>query len=356
VPRGGHIVIEVRDDGRGLDVARIKAKAVEKGLATAEGLASMPDHRAFDFIFEAGFSTAQQVTAVSGRGVGMDVVRRNIEKIGGTVEVQSTRGVGSTFRIKIPLTLAIMSALIVGVRGQAFAIPQIGVLELVRIADGNRRLVENVTGALFYRLRDQLLPLVRLDGVLGLPAAAEVEGSIVVCQLGASRFGLIVDAIYDTHEIVVKPVGRMVKAIRVYAGTSILGDGRVILILDIPGIAQAAEVLDRGEGMHMAEDGSSQGEKDVGASLLLFEAGVEAPRAVPLSLVSRLEEFALKDLEWADGRWVVQYREALLPVIPGSDHIDMRARYPRPVIVFSIGGQGMGLAVDAIKDIVHERI
>ena len=355
---GGHIVIEIRDDGKGLDVDRIRKKAVERGVATEEAVADMPDHRVFEFIFEAGFSTAQQVTAVSGRGVGMDVVRRNIEKIGGTIEVNSTVGRGSNFRIKIPLTLAIMSALIVGVRGQSFAIPQIGVLELVRIAEGNRQQVENVNGALFYRLRDQLLPLVRLDGVLGFQeVSSEAEGSIVVCQLGASRFGVIVDAIHDTHEIVVKPVGRMVKGVRVYAGTTILGDGRVIMILDIPGIAQAADVLTRGQEDHSRADADEVEESgDAGSALLLFDAGVEAPRAVQLSQVSRLEEFAAKDIEWADGRWVVQYRGKLLPLVAGSDRIEMRAKDPRQVVVFSDGTQSMGLAVDAIRDIIQHQI
>ncbi len=326
-----------------------------RGLVTADVAADMPDHRVFEFIFEAGFSTAEQVTAVSGRGVGMDVVSRNVEKIGGTIEVHSRPGRGSTFRIKIPLTLAIMSALIVGVRGQSFAIPQIGVLELVHINEANRHMVENVNGALFYRLRDQLLPLVRLDSVLGFQDEREGQGSIVVCQLGASRFGVIVDAIHDTHEIVVKPVGRMVKGVRVYAGTTILGDGRVIMILDVPGIAQAADVLSRGQEQ-LAGSTRTPRTTERTTALLLFDAGGDAPRAVPLSQVSRLEEFAVADIERADGRWVVQYRGKLLPLIPASDAVEMRAVDPRPVIVFSDGHQSLGLAVERIRDIVQHAL
>jgi two-component system, chemotaxis family, sensor kinase CheA len=350
---GGHIVIEIRDDGKGLDVEGIRRKAVERGLIGEEEAAALPEHRVFDFIFEPGFSTAQQVTAVSGRGVGMDVVRRNIEQIGGAVEVSSTLGEGTTFRIKIPLTLAIMSALIVGVRGQSFAVPQIGVLELVRVEGANEHLVEDVNGALFYRLRDHLLPLVRLDRVLGFDPSEGVP-SILVCQVGASRFGLIVDAVLDTHEIVVKPVGRMVKGVRAYTGTTILGDGQVIMILDVPGIAQTTDVLSRTRkeaGMASDEDRRRSGRD---ASLLVFDAGTPAPRAVPLSQVARLEEFSSDQIEWVDDRWVVQYRGQLLPLLPASEEIDMRGMDPRPAIVFSDGVHPMGLAVDAIRDIVNE--
>lgn len=351
---GGHIVIEIRDDGKGLDVEAIRSKAIERGLVSEAEASDLSDHRMCDFIFQAGFSTAKQVTAVSGRGVGMDVVRRNIEEIGGTVEVRSTPGEGTTLRIKIPLTLAIMSALIVGVRGQSFAVPQIGVLELVRIGEGNEHLIENVSDSQFYRLRDQLLPLVRLDTVLGLPTEDERVPNILVCQVGASRFGLIVDAILDTHEIVVKPVGRLVKGVRAYTGTTILGDGRVIMILDVPGIAQTTEVLAHSQGPSDADAAASDSQS--GTSLLVFDAGVAAPRAVPLSQVARLEEFALADIEWVDSRWVVQYRDELLPLLPASEGIQMSELDPRPVIVFSDGEMSMGLAVDHIQDIIQEEV
>ncbi len=352
---GGHIVIEIRDDGKGLDVEGIRRKAVDRGLIGQEEASVLPEHRVFDFIFEPGFSTAQQVTAVSGRGVGMDVVRRNIEQIGGAVEVSSTLGEGTTFRIKIPLTLAIMSALIVGVRGRSFAVPQIGVLELVRVEGSNEHLVENVNGALFYRLRDHLLPLVELDRVLGFEPAQGVP-SILVCQVGACRFGMIVDAVLDTHEIVVKPVGRMVKGVRAYTGTTILGDGQVIMILDVPGIAQTTDVLSRTrkEDHRACAEDESYGGRD--ESLLIFDAGTSAPRAVPLSQVARLEEFSSDQIEWVDERWVVQYRGQLLPLLPASGEIEMRGMDPRPVIVFSDGIHPMGLAVDAIRDIVNEAV
>jgi two-component system chemotaxis sensor kinase CheA len=357
---GGHIVIEVRDDGRGLNVEAIRRKAVERGVASQEEVDALPDHRVFEFIFDAGFSTAAKITAVSGRGVGMDVVRRNIEQIGGTVEVDSELGAGTTFRIKIPLTLAIMSALIVGSGSESFAVPQVGVLELVRISDENRKLLEDVNGSSFYRLRDSLLPLVRLDRVLELAGADEtdsvVRGSIVVCQVGASRFGLVVDEILDTEEIVVKPVGRMVKGVRTYAGTTILGDGSVIMILDVPGIAAEAEVLTRNRAGDEVQDHHEMQGMDDRASYLLFDAGTDAPRALELDQVSRLEEIPVDDIESVAGRFVVQYRGHLLPLVPASPGVQMREVSPRPVIVIGEGPQAFGIAVNEIRDILQQNI
>jgi len=355
---GGHIVIEIRDDGRGLDVGAIRRKAVERGLVGGEEAGQLPDHRVFEFIFTPGFSTARKVTAVSGRGVGMDVVRRNIEQIGGTVEVRSTLGRGTVFRIKIPLTLAIMSALIVGSRSQSFALPQLGVVELVRVSGTDGGMVEDVKGTLFLRLRDELLPLVRLDRILRLGSGVdEGIGYVAVCQVGASRFGLIVDAILDTHEIVVKPVGRMIQSQRVYAGTTILGDGRVVMILDVQGIADAADVLTRSQEARAAVVGDGEEEAtEQDVALLLFDAGVEVPRAVPLSQVSRLEEFSASEIEWAADRWVVQYRGKLLPLIPASEDVRMREVDPRPVVVLSDGVHALGLAVDRIRDIVQQAV
>jgi two-component system chemotaxis sensor kinase CheA len=355
---GGHIVIEIRDDGKGLDAEAIRRKAVERGLVRAEAAAGLSDAQVFRFIFEPGFSTAEKVTSVSGRGVGMDVVRSNIEKIGGHVELSSTRGAGTQFRIKIPLTLAILSALIVGSGEQSFAIPQIGVVELVRVSDENRALIENVNGTLFYRLRETLLPLVRLADVLRVPAAGGGSESIVVCQVGAHRFGLAVEEIFDTHEIVVKPIGRMVKGIPCYSGTTILGDGRVIMILDVQGIATRTGVTEQSEGRQGAAEHAAATEAgdDERISLVLFGAGTEAPRAVPLALVSRLEKFPTASIEMADGRWLVQYRGALLPLVPASPAMDVREGTERPVIVFTDGERSMGLAVTEISDIVEDRL
>ncbi|HEX7242965.1 MAG TPA: hybrid sensor histidine kinase/response regulator, partial [Longimicrobiaceae bacterium] len=355
---GGHIVIEIRDDGRGLDVEAIRAKAVERGLARADAAAALSEAQVFRFIFEPGFSTAKAVTSVSGRGVGMDVVRSNIEKIGGTVELTSVPGRGTTFRIKIPLTLAILSALIVGTRGQCFAIPQIGVVEVVRVPEEERHRVESVNGTLFYRLRETLLPLVPLSGVLRLTDGGHGHASIVVCQVGAQRFGLAVDEIFDTHEIVVKPIGRMVKEIPCYAGTTILGDGRVIMILDVPSIAAmtgAADQAERAEASSLHALAAETADEDR-VSLVLFDSGGEPVQALPLALVSRLEKIPAADIEVADGRWLVQYRGSILPLVPASAKVEMRAAEERPVIVFTDGTRSMGLAVNAIHDIVDDRL
>ncbi|MES3032637.1 MAG: chemotaxis protein CheA [Gemmatimonadota bacterium] len=360
---GGHVVIEIVDDGAGINASRVRRKAVERGLVKADVADAMPDAQILRFIFEPGFSTAEQVTNVSGRGVGMDVVRSNIDAIGGTVELSSQPGRGTTVRIKIPLTLAIISALLVGTAGESFAVPQIGIVELVRVTEEQHTLVETVHGTQFYRLRETLLPLVPLRALLGLEAAAGSDTyNIVVCQVGEARFGLVVDDVFDTQEIVVKPVGRMIKHLQAYAGCTITGDGRVIMILDPAGIATIAQVASN-ETRDEAEQAALAAERALAAlqtdtkeSVLLFDAGYPALQAVPLSLVARLEEFPLSSLEEADGHFLVQYRGALMPVIGANAAMNLRAMDPRPVIVFSDRNRTMGLAVNEIRDIVEEHV
>lgn len=356
---GGHIVIEVRDDGRGIDPDGVRKKAVERGLVSAAEAEQMSDSRIQQYIFEPGFSTAEEVTKVSGRGVGMDVVRNNLERIGGTIELESEPGEGTTVHLEIPVTLAILSALIVGAGGESFAIPQIDVLELVRIGEDNRERIEEISGTPFYRLRDRLLPLVPLEGVLEMEEAGSFIGrSIVVCHVGRVQFGLVVDQVQDTEEIVVKPLGRMVKDVRLYGGTTILGDGSVIMILDVSAIAGEASVEAKAEEAREAEEEVElrrrREEEEDSTTMLVFEAGRDSPQAIPLALVSRLEEIPLEQIERADDRWVVQYRGAILPLVPASGELEMRASDPRPVVVFSDDDRLMGLAVESIRDIVEE--
>jgi two-component system chemotaxis sensor kinase CheA len=354
---GGHVLIEVSDDGAGLDAAKIRAKAVERGMLTREAAAALTEAQSLRLIFEPGFSTAEKVTNVSGRGVGMDVVRSNIQRIGGVVELSSRVGVGTTVRVRIPLTLAIISGLIVGVSGEWFAIPQIGIVELVRVSEG--RSIENVHGAEFLRLRDSLLPLAHLDTLLGLPRRERPQDYIiVVCQVGDSRFGLVVGEVLDTQEIVVKPVGRMVKHLEMYAGCTILGDGRVIMILDAAGLAAKARISSGSEaaatpGAAMASASTREGDRQ---TLLLLDSGLPALQGVPLSLVARLEEIPAARFERADGRWLVQYRDSLLTIVPARDGLDVTAKDPRPVVVFSDGEHAMGLAVEEIRDIVDDNV
>src|SRR3984957_4620567 len=236
---GGHIIIEISDDGRGLDLAGIKARAIEKGLASEAQLAAKSEAEICNFIFAPGFTTATKVTSISGRGVGMDVVRSNIEQIGGTVDLKSVGGAGTTFTIKIPLTLAIVSALIVEAGGERFAIPQLAVLELVRAGNNGEHRIEHIKDAPVLRLRNKLLPLVRLKEVFRLGAYDDVNGFVVVTQVGSQVFGVVVDGVFHTEEIVIKPMSSKLRHIPVFSGTTILGDGSVIMIVDPNGVAQA---------------------------------------------------------------------------------------------------------------------
>jgi len=360
---GGHVVVEISDDGAGISAARVRRKAVERGLLRADQAETLPDAQVFRLIFEPGFSTAETVTNVSGRGVGMDVVRSNIEAIGGTVELSSHEGRGTTVRIKIPLTLAIISALIVGAGGESFAIPQIGIVELVRVTEEQHALVEQVHGAHFYRLRETLLPLVSLRSLLRLgEIQRDATYNLVVCQVGEVRFGLIVEEVFDTQEIVVKPMGRLVKHLQTYAGCTITGDGRVIMILDSAGIAAMAGVAttatreDTDAASREAERLRQSAQLAQTESVLLFDAGYTALQAVPLSLVARLEEFPLASFEEADGHCLVQYRGALMTVVAANPELDLGSMDPRPVIVFRDRTRTMGVAVNAIHDIVEEHL
>jgi two-component system chemotaxis sensor kinase CheA len=354
---GGHIIIEVGDDGRGLAVEKIRAKALSQGLATEQELAGMGERDIQRFIFRAGFSTAAAVTSVSGRGVGMDVVRTNVEKIGGTIDLRSREGKGTTFLIKIPLTLAIVSALIVEAGGERFAIPQIGVVELVRAGDG----VAHIKDAPVLRLRDRLLPLVSLSRLLRLderPGEADGGGFVVVTQVGQNLFGIIVDRVFDTEEIVVKPVAPILRHVTMFSGNTILGDGSVIMILDPNGIARATGVGAEGvqeEARRGAAISSASSSERM--SLLLFRAGDGAPRAVPLGLVARLEDLPGERIEMSHGRPVVQYRGALMPLVPMSDSWMPPAPGSRQaVLVFNDGDRAMGLAVEEILDVVEEAL
>jgi two-component system chemotaxis sensor kinase CheA len=360
---GGHILIEIADDGKGLNTARIREKAVAQGLATEAEVAAMPDAEIHRFIFRAGFSTAAAVTAVSGRGVGMDVVKTNVERIGGTIDVASTTGRGTAFTIKIPLTLAIVSALVVQVAGERFAIPQIGVLEMVRVGGSSGARIERIKDAPVLRLRDRLLPLVGLARALGLDEAegdaGDDAGFVVVTQVGASMFGLIVDDLHDTEEIVVKPVPPILRHIGVFSGNTILGDGSVIMILDPNGIARATGVTSTNATTGAAEGTGGSLRSSEKTAMLLFRAGDATPKAVPLGLVARLDDLAVEQIEYSGGVPVVQYRGQLMPLLGmGQDglHADDAERGRQTVLVFSEGDRSLGLMVDAILDVVEERL
>ncbi|HMG80804.1 MAG TPA: chemotaxis protein CheW [Xanthobacteraceae bacterium] len=355
---GGHIIIEISDDGRGLDLAGIKAKVVEKGVASEAQLAAKSEAEISNYIFAPGFTTAAKVTSISGRGVGMDVVRSNIEQIGGTVDLKSLSGAGTTFTIKIPLTLAIVSALIVEAGGERFAIPQLAVLELVRAGNNGEHRIEHIKDAPVLRLRNKLLPLVRLKEVFRLGACDNENGFVVVTQVGSQVFGIVVDGVFHTEEIVIKPMSSKLRHIPVFSGTTILGDGAVIMIIDPNGVAQAlgraAVAAARAENSELQSREEEADEDTV--SLLVFRAGSQQPKAVPLSLVTRLEEIDCRKIEISDGRHLVQYRDQLMPLLRIDGETSLKKEGAQPILVFSDQGRSMGLVADEIIDIVEERL
>lgn len=355
---GGHIIIEIGDDGRGLNVDRIRKKAIENGLATEADLEKMSEQQIHKFIFHPGFSTATAVTSVSGRGVGMDVVKTNIETIGGTIDLRTVPGEGSTFIIKIPLTLAIISALIVEAAGERYAIPQLAVVELVRVQSNSEHKIEHIKDTPVLRLRNKLLPLIHLSKLLGLDdggAMTDHTGFIVVTQVGALNFGIVVDSVFHTEEIVVKPMSSRLRHISMFSGTTILGDGSVIMIIDPNGIAAASgSEIDEDVQKHGDADAAEQSGSGTTMSLLLFRASGNEPKAVPLSLVTRLEEIDVQSVEYSNGRYLVQYRGRLMPLISISGDVKLKEEGVQPLLVFAEGDRAMGLLVDEIVDIVEE--
>jgi two-component system chemotaxis sensor kinase CheA len=357
---GGHIVIQVADDGRGLNTERIKAKAVAQGLASESDVGKLSESQIHKFIFAPGFSTATSVTSISGRGVGMDVVRNNIDQIGGAIDVKSVVDVGSSFTIKIPLTLAIVSALIVESAGERFAIPQLSVVELVRARSGGDHRIERIKDTTVLRLRDKLLPLARLSRLLGAQdGVADVEaGFIVVTQVGSQTFGIVVDSVFHTEEIVVKPMSSKLRHIALFSGNTILGDGAVIMIIDPNGVAQAlgSTVTSQMAAADAAHSDETAEAAEKSTSLLVFRAGSSQPKAVPLSLITRLEEIDARKIELSNGRHMVQYRGQLMPLISLNAEAGIKGEGAQPLLVFSDGSRSMALAVDEIVDIVEDNL
>lgn len=352
---GGHIVITIADDGAGINADKLREKALENGLATEADLDAMSENQIQKFIFHAGLSTAQEVTSVSGRGVGMDVVRTNIEKIGGTVDMTSTMGKGTIFYIKIPLTLAIVSALIVECKEERFAIPQIAVLELVHADSNGANAIEMINNTPVFRLRNSLLPLVYLRDIMGFERKTDTDDAfIVVTQVGSFVFGIVVDQVFDTEEIVVKPVSPALTDLSVYSGNTILGDGSVIMILDPNGVASQVSTTKVTES-EVASEADLVG--DAGGvereTMLLFRAGGDTPKAVPLSLIARLEEIDADRIENKSVRPTVQYRGTLMPVLEMPDGEGLKENGKQPVLVFSDDDRSMGIACDEILDIVE---
>ena len=370
---GGQVTIEITDDGAGIDLERIRKKAVDRGIVSAELAARMGPQEALNLIMLPGVSTAEKVTNVSGRGVGMDVVKTNIEHVGGSIEIQTQLGQGTTFRIKLPLTLAIVPALIVRCAGRRFAIPQVNLVELVR-AEADKGGIELVHDVPVYRLRGRLLPLVPLSRELGLDPKDGAEKSkaavnIVVLQVDSRQFGLVVDEVHDTEEIVVKPLGKHFKSIKAYAGATIMGDGKPVLILDVPGLAQSASILTGGhDEARIGHDADSAGRKAVDSQKFVLFAGPGGSRmALPLHMLARLEELPARNVERSGNQWVAQYRGQILPLIRVSHALEERRErvaallaeefppsHSIQVLVLNHEGQAFGLVVPEILDIVED--
>ena len=375
---GGQVLVEISDDGAGIDTARVKNKAIERGIITPQQCARMSEGELLNLVFLPGFSTAEKVTNLSGRGVGMDVVKTNIDRVNGTVDLQSYPGKGTTTKIKIPLTLAIVRAVIIQTCGKRFAIPQVNIQELVRLdAERVQTEIESVHGVPVYRMRGRLLPLVYLSEELKLDRQASSQANddgavnIVVLQANDHPFGLVVDEINDSEEIVVKPLSKQLRGLKIFAGATIMGDGKVALILDVVGLAQNAKILSEVRDGALAEKATealagqdqNQAQKQ---TFLLFAGPDDSRMALPLSTVARLEEFRASDVEKSGGEWVIQYRGKILPLIRLDVVLEERrtrlrhgrkAVEPDPlqVLVCNDEGRTIGIVVERILDIVEDR-
>ncbi len=358
--QAGKVNISISDDGGGIDVAKLKQKAVARGLLAPEQARAMNEREALALIFRPGFSTAEKVTDVSGRGVGMDVVKTNIERVGGNVSVETEIGTGTTVFVKLPLTLAIIPSLIVHSCGNRYAIPQSSICELVRVKrDETATKIQRMKNAEVLRLRGTLLPLVRLEAILGLKPAESGKPTagaqnIVVAEAGHMRFGLVVDGLHDSEEIVVKPLGRHMRNCSFLAGATILGDGQAALILDPAGIAAFSKLrVPEGDAHDVAAENTLAAKGDV-QTLLLFRNDPAEQFAIPMHLVARLERFRTLQIDSVGGSKVLQYRGGSLPLLSLEELVAAR---PMPetkwlyVVVFTLGGREVGLLIREVVDV-----
>ncbi|MGE3818582.1 MAG: chemotaxis protein CheA, partial [Isosphaeraceae bacterium] len=357
--RNGQVVLEVADDGAGIDASKVARRAVERGLVSPEQVARMSEAEIHQLIFLPGFSTADQVTPISGRGVGMDVVKTNVEAIGGTLEIVSARGQGTTIRLRIPLTLAIIPALIVSTGDDLFAIPQANLREVVRL---RREAVDWIRETPVYRLRGNLLPLVDLDPLLGIGGEPEPEATterpqsrnaprVVIVQADGHRFGLIVGEVHDSQEIVVKPIGKPLNGLPYYSGAAILGNGRVALILDVAGLARESRIAPV-----PAEAPAPAPRASDSRLFLVGGVGTTERIAVPLEQVVRLEKIPADSVEFANGQEVVQYRDSILPLVrlPGRAATPTNPDGSLRVIVHPRDRGAVGIVVEEIFDVVED--
>ncbi len=357
---GGQVIVDIIDDGKGLNREKLTKKAIEKGIIDQSKADKMSDREVHNLIFAPGFSTAEKVTNVSGRGVGMDVVKSNIEKIGGMVDISSSEGNGTKITLKIPLTLAIVPAMIIRSDDNRFAIPQVKLVELVRI---ERSSIEYVQGRPVYRLRGNILPLLCLKEVLGTGKPSELDEAINIVVLNSDThlFGMVVDEILDTADIVVKPLARFLKSISIYSGATVLGDGSVAFIMDIVGIAQkhlglsSIEELKNVTDKYANEFDSEMEERE----FVLVGLGSSAKHAIPLSVVNRMEEIKTSSIEMSGNQRVIRYRGGILKLISLNEVLGYETCSEKneitQVVVINNEDQIFGLEVDQIIDVLTTR-
>jgi len=348
----GNIFISIKDDGKGIDPEKLRSQIVSKGLLNAEEAEKLSDQQTISYLFESGFSTVDEVSKLSGRGVGLDVVKRNIEEIGGSIDVNSEPGVSTEFIIKIPLTLAVISAMTIKTGGKKFAISQLSVAELVWLNEDNVERVEKLNNQLVYQLRDTLVPLINLKNTLDLGNDDDIMDKTIVFIEGTdTTFGILVDEVDEIQEIVVKPLSRTLNHLNVYSGCTIVGNEEIVLILDVNGLCETANLNKEVErtiedkAMYEQESGSD-------AKLLLFSYN-DTQKAVPLDLVSRLEEFDREIIEQIDEDYVIQYRGKVLPLIPFREEIMDRLPERVPVLVLEDEDHPLGIVVEEFEDVIE---
>ncbi|MTV48885.1 response regulator [Heliobacillus mobilis] len=363
---GGRVNIDIIDDGAGIKVEKIKAKALERGLMRASEAESMSEREILNMLFQPGFSTAEQVTDVSGRGVGMDVVKTNIEKLGGAIDIMTRPGQGTTFRLALPLTLAIIPSLIVEVAGQKFALPQVNLQEMVRIKPGDpNRKIERCQGAQVLRLRGRLLPIIHLGNVLGLrkePLDTTKVVRVLVLKIGTKQYGLAVDAIHDGEEILVKPLPKHLGECPCYSGVTILGDGKVAMILNPEGISGKANLRFTEEQPKKSaeEEQSAMESMAESQNLLLFQCSGTETFSLDLSMVARVEPIQASQIERIGEKEYIQFRGDSLRVIRPEQYLPVTRREGQPdklyVIIPKLVKYPMGILIHRIDDIIQTRV
>ena len=361
----GMVVIEIADDGAGVNYDLVRQKAVEKGLVSPQQAISLNDLQLLEFIFLPGFSTKAQVTNLSGRGVGMDVVKTNISNIGGSIDIDSRRGVGTTIRLKIPLTLAIMPALFVRCGNEPYAIPQNSILEMVRLelsSDGTG--LEDFYGTPVFRLRNQLVPLLFLNHQLDVNHDAPLPNAILniaILQSSGIRFGLVVDEVLNMQEVVVKPLGPLLKGVDNFAGATILGNGHVALILDIDGMAMQSGMVAKIQSRPLNPSFTPDKVYEEEGAMLLFELAGQPRLAIHLENVERLEMISPKQVQRNGNRDVIQYGNHIMHLLHLNHYIEGASQDKTPlaeesvipVIVHYANDIPIGLVVSQVHDIIH---